>query len=73
MASIHEALRPGGVLVIVDFERVKGVSPPFAMTHIRCGRGTVTDEVKDAGFDFVKEVPMMKDQYIIKFVKREES
>ena len=68
-----EALRPGGVLVIVDFERVKGVSPPFAMTHVRCGRGTVTDEVKDAGFDFVKEVPMMKDQYIIKFIKREGS
>lgn len=70
LVSIHQALRPGGTLVIIDFERVVGVSPPFAISHVRCGKGTVTDEVKDAGFDFIGEIPMMEEQYFIKFKKR---
>ena len=70
LVSIHQALRPGGTLVIIDFERVVGVSVEFAISHVRCGKGTVTDEVKDAGFDFIGEIPMMEDQYFIKFRKR---
>lgn len=70
LASIHQALRPGGTLVIIDFERIKGVSAAFAISHVRCGKGTVTDEVKDAGFDFIGEIPMMEEQYFIKFKKR---
>lgn len=71
LASIHEALRPGGKLMVVDFERVKGVSTSFAINHVRSGKGTVTDEIKDSGFDFVKEVPLMEEQWIRIFVKRE--
>lgn len=71
LASIHKALRPGGTLVIVDFERVKGVSEEWVLGHVRCGKGTVTDEVKDAGFDFIEEVPMMEGQYVRKFKKRD--
>jgi ubiquinone/menaquinone biosynthesis C-methylase UbiE len=70
MASIHDAMRDGGKLMIVDFERVKGVQSDWTMNHVRCGKGTVTDEVKDAGFDFVEEVPIMEDQYVIVFRKR---
>jgi predicted methyltransferase len=71
LESIHKALRPGGILVIVDFERIEGITDEWALGHVRCGKGTVTDEVKNAGFDFVKEVPVMEDQYLIKFRKRE--
>jgi ubiquinone/menaquinone biosynthesis C-methylase UbiE len=71
LESIHKALRPGGTLVIVDFERIKGVSTDFAVEHVRAGKGTVSDEIRDAGFDFIEEVPMMKEQYVIKFRKRE--
>lgn len=72
MSSIHRALRPGGRVVIVDFERIKGVSTKFAMEHVRCGKGTVTDEVKDSGFDFLEEKPLgMDGQYVIVFRKRE--
>ena len=70
LESIHNALRPGGRLFIVDFERVKGRSTDWILGHVRCGKGTVTDEVKDAGFEFVKEIPMMKEQYIRVFQKR---
>lgn len=71
MASIHKAMRPGGTLVIVDFERIKGVSSEWSVNHVRGGKGSVTDEVKDAGFDFVREVDLMKDQYVIVFKKRD--
>ena len=70
MASIYDALRPGGQVVIVDFERIQGVSNDWTLNHVRCGKGTVTDEIKDAGFDFVEEVPMMDHQYVIRFKKR---
>ena len=67
----RRVLRPGGTLVIVDFERVKGVSEEWVLGHVCCGKGTVTDEVKDAGFDFIEEVPMMEGQYVRKFKKRD--
>jgi ubiquinone/menaquinone biosynthesis C-methylase UbiE len=70
LSSIHQALRPEGRLVIVDFERVKGVNSEWTLDHVRCGKGTVTDEVKDAGFDFVEEIKMMDEQYVIVFKKR---
>jgi len=70
LASVHDALRPGGELVVVDFERIRGVSPAFAINHVRAGKGTVTDEIKDAGFDFLGEVDLMRDQYVLRFRKR---
>jgi ubiquinone/menaquinone biosynthesis C-methylase UbiE len=71
LKSIHQALRPGGMLVIIDFERIKGITPEKSYEHVRCGKGAVTDEVKDAGFDFIEEIPMMKAQWIRKFKKRD--
>ena len=71
MASLHKAMRPGGRLVIVDFERVKGVSREWTLGHVRCGKGTVTDEVKDSGFDFVEEVDLgMNEQWVRVYRKR---
>lgn len=70
LASIHRALREDGRLIIVDFERVDGVSKPFVLGHVRCGKGTVTDEVRDAGFELAADIPMMEEQYVLIFKKR---
>ena len=70
MASIHRALRDDGRLVIIDFERIVGVSADFQLNHVRAGKGTVTDEVKNAGFDLVKEIPLIDGQYFLVFEKR---
>ncbi len=70
MASVYDALRPGGQVVIVDFERIQGITTKWVLNHVRCGKGTVTDEVKDAGFDFVEEIAIMDHQYVIRFTKR---
>ncbi len=70
LESIHGALRPGGRLIIVDFERVEGTTKEWILGHVRCGKGTVTDEVKDAGFDLLKEVSFMEEQYYLIFQKK---
>lgn len=72
LESLHAALRDGGRLVVIDFERVEGVSSPFAIEHVRAGKGTVTDEVEDGGFDLVREVPLMtrEGQYYLEFSRR---
>ena len=72
LASIRRALRPDGRLVVIDFERVVGVSPDFAIEHVRAGKGTVTDEIKDNGFDLVREIPLMEGegQFYLEFRKR---
>jgi ubiquinone/menaquinone biosynthesis C-methylase UbiE len=71
LESIHKALKPGGMMVIVDFVRIEGVSKAWTLKHVRCGMGTVIDEAQQAGFDFVEKKDLgMADQYLITFVKR---
>ena len=70
LASIYQALRPEGRFVIIDFEHVKGVTEEFFLEHVRAGKGTFTDELRDAGFELEKEIPLMKGQYFLVFRKR---
>jgi len=50
LASLKEALAPGGRLVVVDFERIDGVSPRWILDHVRAGREVVAAEIARAGF-----------------------
>jgi predicted methyltransferase len=70
MASIVAALRPEGRLVIVDYERIKGVTPDSRYEHLRAGKGTVTDEIKDVGFELEKELALIPESYYLAFRKR---
>ena len=58
--------------MVIDFERVEGQSAPFALSHIRAGKGTFTDEIKNAGFDLESEIPLMEGegQYVLVFSRR---
>lgn len=67
LESIHRALRPDGIVVLVEFERVEGVSPKFVLNMVRAGKGTFTDEFRDAGFELIEEVPFSEKDYIRKF------
>jgi len=69
LESIYDALVPGGRLVIVDFERIEGVSDDWVLEHVRCGKETVIEEVKSAGFEFDREADLMEGQYVIVFQK----
>lgn len=73
LRSLYETLTPGGVLVIVDFERVPGVSRDWILGHVRAGKETVTQEVQAAGFALLEEVdlPGLEENYLLRFQKPE--
>jgi len=71
MASIYEALKPGGRLVLIDFERIPGVSREFILGHVRADKETFREEVEETGFRFVDEVKIeaFKENYLLRFEK----
>ncbi len=71
LASIREALKPGGTFVVVDFERKPGDSRPWILDHVRAGKGVVRKEIETSGFRFVEEVgiPGLSESYFLRFRK----
>lgn len=69
LASIREALRPGGELVIVDFKRIPGVSIPWVLSHVRAAEDAVVGEIERAGFTLVERKDFMQTQYYLRFRK----
>ena len=58
LASMAEALRPGGELIVVDFDRVEGQSRQWILDHVRASADTFRREIEAAGFEFVEEVEL---------------
>lgn len=71
MRSIYRALRPGGILVIVDFQRIDGKSRQWVLDHVRAGKETVIKEVRAERFELVDEppTPFFEENYILRFRK----
>ena len=69
LASIAYALRPGGELVVVDFERIPGLSREWVLDHVRAGKEVFRAEIEAAGFRFVEEVeiPGLEENYFLRF------
>jgi ubiquinone/menaquinone biosynthesis C-methylase UbiE len=74
LASIRRALRPGGRLIIVDFERVAGVSREWVLGHVRAGKAEVRKEIEAAGFEFISETSVegLQENYFMTFEKNTE-
>jgi ubiquinone/menaquinone biosynthesis C-methylase UbiE len=72
LASLHRALRPEGTLVIVDFDKIEGVSREWVMGHVRADRAQVIGELEAAGFQRIdaRDVPGLTENYLIRFRKR---
>lgn len=71
LAEIKKALRPDGVLVLIDFKRVEGVSRDYILKMVRAGQGTFTDEFQNAGFELVeRRDDMFPENYLLKFQHR---
>jgi ubiquinone/menaquinone biosynthesis C-methylase UbiE len=60
LASIREALKPGGTLVLIEFDRVEGKSSDFVLKHIRASRSEFIQEIEAAGFEQVAGAPLVK-------------
>ena len=69
--SIYNALRPGGELIVVDFERVPGKSRDWILGHVRAGKEVVRKEIEETGFSFVEEtaIPGLNENYFLRFKK----
>lgn len=69
LESIYSALQPGGLLVVVDFERIPGVSREWLLGHVRADKATFRAEIEAAGFDFQDEVdlPGLTENYVLRF------
>src|SRR5262249_49005059 len=70
LQGIRAALKPGGTFVIVDFQRVEGVSRPRGLEHVRAGKETVIKEVQAEGFRLLGERKLLQDNYFITFQKQ---
>ena len=70
LASIHQALRPGGRLIIIDFRREAGFSSSWVMAHVRAGEAQVIDEVSAAGFTLSDRPAFLRTNYFLAFTKR---
>jgi predicted methyltransferase len=70
LASIHGALRPGGTFIVIDFERIEGVSSPWILGHVRAGKETVIAEVEAAGCRLQEEHRgLLRANYFLRFTR----
>ena len=70
--SIHRALRPGGELFVIDFERIEGVTRPWLMEHVRAGKDVVIAELESYGFELLEELEIegLTENYALRFRRR---
>jgi ubiquinone/menaquinone biosynthesis C-methylase UbiE len=73
MATIHQALKPGGQVIVVDFHRIPGKSRDWVLGHVRAGQEVVEKEIISTGFKKVAEekIAGLKENYFVRFVKVE--
>jgi predicted methyltransferase len=69
LASIYQALRSEGRVIIIDFRRDPRISSNWVMGHVRGNRAQVIQEMQAAGFRLVDDKPLMRTNYFLEFVK----
>ncbi len=67
MPTLGAAMRPDGVLWVIDFKRIEGVTDPGILRHVRAGQEQVTEEITAAGFVLEESVDLLEENYILKF------
>jgi SAM-dependent methyltransferase len=71
LREIKKALKPDGILVLIDFKRIEGVSKQYILNMVRAGEGTFTDEFQNAGFELIeRRDDMFDDNYLLRFRQR---
>lgn len=70
LASLHRALKPGGRLVVIDYEKIPGRSSPWVMGHVRANRETVVAEITAAGFELARSHDFLHENYFLEFRRR---
>jgi ubiquinone/menaquinone biosynthesis C-methylase UbiE len=69
LASIHAALKSGGRLIIIDYEKIPGRSSPWVLGHVRANRETVINEITAAGFVLDRTHDFLRENFFLEFKK----
>lgn len=69
LASLHNALKSGGRLIIIDYEKIPGRSSPWVLGHVRANRETVIAEITAAGFTLERIHDLLRENYFLEFRK----
>lgn len=68
--SIRRALKPGGTLILIEFDRVEGKSSDFVLKHIRADQAQFRKEIEAAGFEPAEgPEPELKENFFARFRK----
>ena len=72
LRSIHSALKPGGQLYLVEFDKESGDSNNFLKNHIRATKEEFTAEIEAGGFQLAEDVRIegLRDTFVRRFVKK---
>ena len=69
LASLHNALKSGGRLIVIDYEKIPGRSSSWVMGHVRANRETVIAEITTAGFVLDRTHDLLHENYFLEFRK----
>ena len=71
LQSIHRALRPGGQLFLVEYDKRPGVSSDWILQHIRGTREQFSAEIEAGGFEPAGDINIdgLKDTFVRRFIK----
>ena len=71
MRSVYRALKPGGSLVLVEFDIEPGEERPDYKSHVRFGKAAVISELEFVGFKFAQETAVdgLTENYFVRLVK----
>lgn len=70
LASMREALRPGGQLIVMDFDIGSSAINPDMVSHVGKTKDEFRRQIEEAGFIFAEDMtlPEMKSTFIYRFV-----
>src|SRR5215831_1751587 len=67
LASIRKALKPGGRMVVIDYERIPGKTSQARIEHVRIDKQQAISEIEAAGFKLLEEKKLMRENYYLVF------
>lgn len=72
LRSIYKALRPGGQLFLVEYDKRPGISRDWLIQHIRGTREEFTKEIEAGGFNMAGDIKIdgLKDTFVRRFQKK---
>ena len=70
LRSLYEAVRPGGRLVIVDYEAIPGKSKAWILEHVRATPQEFRAEIEAAGFAFTRSHDILEENFFFEFTRK---